>query len=219
MMFFDNLKKIPEIAEKSGCSIFVIPDKEKIEIKNAFILEPTNRATITIDQVREVLGQLTVKQTQKQFILIRPADKLSEEAENAVLKSLEEPGDNIHFVLVTSRPSKLLPTILSRAALYILKRESMEKIDADEKTKLLAKRIIAAKPTDLLKIAEELTAKKDGARERVLEVLGIAIEIAYKSYFVTEKRAFLNKIPKMLEAYENIAKNGHIKLHLVADLI
>ncbi len=212
---------IPEIAGRAGGSIFIVPDNAKVEIKNAFILKPTTKTTITIDQVREVLEQLTVKQTRKQFILIRPADKLGEEAENAILKNLEEPSDNIHFVLVTNKPSKLLPTILSRAALYILKKNegSITEINADEKTINLAKKLLAAKPADYPKIAEELTAKKEGVRDYVLDILGVAIEMCYKSYFKTNNQKFLAKIPKFITAYENIAKNGHIKLHLVADLI
>ena len=220
-MFFEKTSDIAEIAGRAGCSIFVVPDDAEVKIKNAFILEPTTKTTITIDQVREVLGQLTVKQTRKQVVLIRPADKLGEEAESAILKNLEEPSDNIHFVLVTNKPSKLLPTILSRAALYILRKDknSFLKINADEKVMTLAKQLIATKPADLPKLAEDLTSKKEGVRDYVLDILGIAIEISYKSYFKTGKQVFLAKIPKFITAYENIAKNGHIKLHLVADLI
>ena len=220
-MFFEDLAEIPKISEKVGCAIFVVPKDTKIEIKNALVLKPEQKVTITIDQVREVLGQLTVKQTNSQFALINPADKLGEEAENAILKSLEEPKDNVHFVLITDKPSKLLPTILSRAQMYILKstKTNISEINADEKTKEMAKKLIVAKPADLVALAEELTKKKDGVREYAIDVLGVAIEMAYKSYFITKKEVFLTKIPKLLAAYENIAKNGHIKLHLVADLL
>lgn len=220
-MFFEKITEIEKIAEKVGCSIFVVPKNTKIEIKNAIILEPTTKVTITIDQVREVLGQFTTKLLKPQFILINPADKLGEEAENAILKNLEEPKDNLHFVLITDQPSKLLPTILSRASLYIWKegKTSLKEITADEKAKTLAKRLLVAKDRELVDLAEELTKKKDGVREYVLEILSVTIEMAYKSYFLTNKSAFLTKIPKLLTCYENISKNGHIKLHLVADLI
>ena len=220
-MFFENLSEISEIAEKVGCSIFVVPKDTKIEIKNAVVLAPTTKTTITIDQVREVLGQFTTKLTKPQFILINPADKLGEEAENAILKNFEEPRENLHFVLITDQPTKLLATILSRASLYIWQknRSSLKEINADEKTKTLAKKILVAKDRELVSLAEELTKKKDGVREYVLDILAVAIEMAYKSYFLTNKSAFLSKIPKLIECYENISRNGHIKLHLVADLI
>ena len=220
-MFFEKAEDIEKIASRAGCSIFVVPDDTKIEIKNAFILKPEQKTTITIDQVREILGQLMVKQTNQQFVLISPADKLGEEAENAILKNLEEPKDNVHFVLITKKPSKLLPTILSRAQMYILKstKTNLLEINADEKTKQLAKRLIAAKAADLVGLAEELTKKKDGVREYVLDILAVTIEMTYKSYFKTDNPVFLAKIPKFLKAYENINKNGHVKLHLVADLL
>lgn len=220
-MFFENLSEISEIAEKVGCSIFVVPKDTKIEIKNAFILEPTTKTTITIDQVREVLGQFTTRILEPQFVVINPADKLGEEAENAILKNLEEPKDNLHFVLITEQPSKLLPTILSRAALYIWRngKAKITEVKADEKIKALAKRLLATKDRELVGLAEELTKKKDGTREYVLDILSVAIEMAYKSYFLTNKLVFLNKIPKLIKCYENISRNGHIKLHLVADLL
>lgn len=220
-MFFDDPKEIAQIASRVGCGVFVMPNATKVAIKNALVLQPEEKTTITIEQVREVLGRLAVKQTSDQYVLIRPADALGEEAENTLLKSLEEPRDRVHFVLVTEKPSKLLPTVLSRSAVYFLR--SHEPIDgeivADAKVKDLAKRLLIAKPSDLPALADEITKKKDGVRAHALMVLGVAIEMLYKSYYKTGKIAFINKLPKFLTAYENIDKNGHIKLHLVADLI
>lgn len=220
-MYFDDLSEIIGIAGRTGCAIFVVPDKEKVTIRNAFILEPEEKTVITIEQVRKMIDTLTTKQDTSRFVVIRPADKLSEEAENAILKSLEEPKENVHFVLLTESLSKLLPTILSRAAVYFWRKgkSSISEISADEKTKVLAKKVLTASPRNLVELVEELTAKKDGVREHVLNVLAVAIEMSYKSYLLTGKTGFLNKIPKFLTAYDAIARNGHIKLHLVADLL
>ena len=219
-MFFESVNEISEIAKRTGTAIFVVPDGIKVEIKNALILQPEEKTTITIEQVRDILGRLAVKQTEEIFIVIRPAEALGEEAANALLKSLEEPGDKVHFVLITNSPSQLLPTILSRAEIYFLKqKKSMEdKIETDAKTKDLAKRLIVAKPANLPAIADEITKKKDGVRGYALEVLAVAIEMLYKSYFVTGREVFIKKLPKFLLAYDSIERNGHIKLHLVADL-
>lgn len=220
-MFFDSVNEIEKIALKNGCSVFVLPDREKIKIKNAIVLKPEDKTTITIEQVKEILGKLSVKQTSDLFVLIRPADALGEEAANALLKNLEEPKQRVHFVLITEEPSRLLATILSRSAVYFLRlnREDEEEIHADKKVMDLAKKLVVAKPQELISLAEELTKKKDGAREYVLMVLATAIEILYKSYYKTGKKVFLTKLPRFLKTYENIEKNGHIKLHLIADLI
>ena len=114
-MFFNNLDEISEIARHVGCAIFVVPDNMEVKLSRALILAPEEKSIITIEQVKEVLSRLSMRQTSDQFVLIRPAEALGEEAANAMLKNLEEPGDKVHFVLVTNALSALLPTILSRA--------------------------------------------------------------------------------------------------------
>lgn len=220
-MYFDDVSQIKEIALRTGCAIFVMPGSVIAQIDGAIVLEPEEKTVITIEQVRNVLSKLSMKQLGDVFVVVRPADKLGEDAANAFLKSLEEPRDKVHFVLVTDAPSKLLPTILSRAEIYFLKQKATvtDEINADAKTKELAKRLIVARPGDLVGLADELTKKKDGVRARVLEVLGVAVEMLYKSYFKTNNELFVKKLPKFLACYEAISANGHIKLHLVADLI
>lgn len=220
-MFFQTPEEILEISSKIGCGIFVMPRDVKFEIKNAIVLQPEEKTTITIEQVRNVIGSLNMRQIADQYVIVRPADALGEEAANAFLKSLEEPKDKVHFILITDAPSRLLPTILSRAAVYFLRQSDMlsGEIRADEKIKSLAKKLMVAKPGELVGLAEEISKKKDGVRAYALEILGVAIEMLYKSYFITSKEVFIKKIPKFLAAYENIERNGHIKLHLVADLI
>ena len=46
--------------------------------------------------------------------IVRDADELTTSAANALLKTLEEPGPRTHFVLLTSRPHRLLDTVRSR---------------------------------------------------------------------------------------------------------
>ncbi len=219
-MWFDDLKQIPEIAKKSGTTIFVVPDEEKVEIPRAIVLKPEEKTTITIEQVRDTLEILGRKQLTDQFIVLRPAEKLGLEAANALLKNLEEPGEKVHFVLITSKPSQLLPTILSRAMIYFWLPGQKLKLDVivDEKTKILAKELMTAGPNELVAIADKMAKTKTKKREQALAVLGAAIEMLYKSYFLTGKTIFIEKLPKFLAAYENISKNGHIKLQIVANL-
>lgn len=219
-MFFERVDEIIEIARKNGTTIFVVPKDILVEVKNAIILAPEDKSVITIEQVRNILGQITTRQTNDIFIIIRPAETMSEAAANAFLKSLEEPRERVHFLLITDNPSQILPTILSRAAVYFLRNKKSigGEIVADEKIKALAKRLIVAKPAELVDIAEEISKKKDGVRGYAMEVLGVAIEMLYKSYFVTGKEIFIKKIPKFLAAYEGVSKNGHTKLQIVSNL-
>ena len=219
-MFFERVDEIIEIARKNGTTIFVVPKDISVEIKNAIILAPEDKSVITIEQVRDILGQITTRQTNDIFIIIRPAETMSEAAANAFLKSLEEPREKVHFLLITDNPSQILSTILSRAVVYFLRNKKTidGEIVADEKVKALAKRLIVAKPAELVDIAEEISKKKDGVRGYAMEILGVAIEMLYKSYFVTGKEIFIKKIPKFLAAYEGVSKNGHTKLQIVSNL-
>ena len=219
-MFFNSVEEIQPIASKVGCSVFVLPKNMDFEIKNAIMVTP-EKTVISIEQVQDLLKMLGTKQKADRYIIIRPAELLGLEAANALLKSLEEPKDKVHFILVTDSPSKLLPTILSRSSVYFLKTKPAinSGIDADEDIKTIAKRLMVAKPAELPDLAEEICKVKEGTKERTLLIVGTAIEMLYKSYFITKKDIFIKKIPSFLTLYENIERNGHIKTHIVADLI
>ena len=220
-MFFDDLSQLANLAVQSGCAIFVVPNETEIELKNAMIVEPQKGyASIKVGQIREIIQLTNTQQSEDRFFVVRPADKMTEEAENAFLKLLEEPGENYHFVLITERPDLLLPTVLSRAKMFYWRksRKLTEPPRAKREVLDLAKRILVAKASDLIEISELLNRKKDEKRKFTLEVLAVAIELAYKSYFMTNKLQFLRKIPKLVKTYEAIAQNGNLRLHLVADL-
>ena len=79
-------------------------------------LEPDDRASIKIDVVREVLGRTSFRpfEGKRRVVLIREADTLEPQAQNSLLKSLEEPPPGTIFILTTAVPGALLPTVRSR---------------------------------------------------------------------------------------------------------
>lgn len=219
-MFFDSTDEILKIAEKTGFSIFVVPEEVKISGKNCFFLRPDeDKKKISIEAVREFTSLTLSKQTSDQFFVVEKPETMNPEAANAFLKNLEEPKEKYHFVFLTENPTALLPTILSRAQVYFLRK----KVDFDaplncsEETKTFAKRLMVARERDLPLLAKEIADKKD--RNFALEVIKTAIELSYKTFFLTKNEKFLLKMPNLLELYENIAANGHIKLHFVADML
>ncbi|MCC4309295.1 DNA polymerase III subunit delta' [Alcanivorax marinus] len=72
--------------------------------------------TIKIDQVRRLLefAGRTAQYGGARVALIAPAEGLNRSAQNALLKTLEEPGEGLVLILVSDQPSLLLPTIRSR---------------------------------------------------------------------------------------------------------
>lgn len=77
---------------------------------------PEQRKSISVDAVRELEGRLATRphEGRAKVAIIDPADRMTEAAANALLKTLEEPGGGRFLVLVTSRISSLLPTVRSR---------------------------------------------------------------------------------------------------------
>lgn len=78
-------------------------------------LEPEGVQT-RVDRVREAIafGVGRPYESARRVVRIRRAELLGLEAANALLKSLEEPGSKLHWILTTTRPESLLPTIRSR---------------------------------------------------------------------------------------------------------
>ncbi len=71
---------------------------------------------ITIDQTRDLMQQIQLKPTEAQFkvAVIVGADRLNTQAANAFLKTLEEPPSKSVLILISTEPSRILETILSR---------------------------------------------------------------------------------------------------------
>jgi len=74
---------------------------------------------IVVDQVRDLVDHrlaLRRGEGRRRFAIVDPADAMNPQAQNALLKTLEEPPDDTTLVLVSARPDLLLPTIRSRCA-------------------------------------------------------------------------------------------------------
>lgn len=79
-----------------------------------------DKGIIGVDIIRRLYDLTKSKAKGKSIMVINRADKMNTVAQNAFLKLLEEPRDNVHFILLCSKTSVLLPTILSRLRLIEL---------------------------------------------------------------------------------------------------
>ena len=79
-------------------------------------IEPGETGSIKVDQVRDAIERSAYRpfEGRRRVVIVSDADALMAEAQNALLKTLEEPPPASVFVLVTSRPDVLLPTVRSR---------------------------------------------------------------------------------------------------------
>jgi replication-associated recombination protein RarA len=85
------------------------------------IRKPDNKSEISIDDIRELIRKLRLKvpaepsRTVTRAVLVEDAHYLSGEAQNALLKLLEEPPNATVFILSATSEDSILPTVVSRA--------------------------------------------------------------------------------------------------------
>jgi len=81
-----------------------------------FLAVSPEKGLISIEKVREIINFLSFKPKLSglKIVIIDDSEKMTKEAQNALLKILEEPNLDNLIILVSSYPEKLLPTILSR---------------------------------------------------------------------------------------------------------
>lgn len=108
-LFCENEHKRPCFACPACLSIDKNEAPQLIEIKAL-------DKSIKIEDIRGLLEKLEVRSigVKSRLVLIEDADLMTVSAQNALLKSLEEPYENCFFILTTSHLSRVLQTIQSR---------------------------------------------------------------------------------------------------------
>lgn len=96
-----------------------------------FMLLDGNKQTLKvgdIEALQEFLSSSCMERKQKKIYIINCLENSNKETLNALLKTLEEPHDNVYAFITTKNESKLLPTILSRCQILNLLPADKEKI-------------------------------------------------------------------------------------------
>jgi len=102
-----------------AAEILGLKDLESLEKYPYYVCIDPLEASITIESIRAIRKLLTLKTPQdtngiNRVILIIDADRMKSEAQNALLKTLEEPPSDTCIILTSNSIKSLLPTITSR---------------------------------------------------------------------------------------------------------
>lgn len=96
------------------------------QVEKEIIIENTD-SSIGIEEIRDIIQELTLRTEGIKLLVIRSSEKLTTEAQNYLLKTLEEPSEQLLIVLVTNNVEGFLETILSRT--IVVETQSEKKID------------------------------------------------------------------------------------------
>jgi DNA polymerase-3 subunit gamma/tau len=190
----------------------------------------SNRSVDDIRELRERVGFAPAAGRWKVYILDE-AHMLTKEAWNAFLKTLEEPPPNTAFVLATTEPQKVMPTIVDRCQRFDFQRPSLEQIaevvrrvSAAEKIRIddgavaLISRSAAGSFRDALGTLDQLVAFGGDAvtTTEVIELLGAADA---ELLFDTTDALAVGDARAALEAVERLARSGRDPGQFARDLI
>jgi len=162
-----------------------------------------------IEEIRELRERVRFAPTHSKYkiFVIDEAHQLTDAASNALLKTLEEPPAHAIFILATTEPHKMLPTILSRVQRFDFKKLSL--LDVITKLEMIAKkeeikisnkalRIIALNSEGFMRDAESMLGQviafsgdKEITVEDIEHILGIVdISLAIKLVDLLAKKNF-----------------------------
>ena len=100
-----------------------------------------------IDEARDLIERASYKPSVGRFkvFMIDEAHQLTKDAFNALLKTLEEPPEYLKFVLATTDPEKMLPTVLSRCLQFNLRPMAPQTV-SEHLQDVLAKENVPVEP-------------------------------------------------------------------------
>lgn len=171
-----------------------------------------NTQSIGIEDIKYMQKKIFLKpiKSEQKAIIIDEAELLTIEAQNALLKILEEPPEHTLLILSTTTKETLLPTILSRCKIVQLE-EKQTKLSEKEQEELQT--FLEALPEmgigERLKKAETLAKDKDKAIEYITKLILVAREYLLQSSNKKSIKQLSNQI-KSLQALHTTLKTTNV---------
>jgi len=155
-----------------------------------------------VEDIRDLIDKVRIPPQSGKYkvYIIDEVHMLSKNAENAFLKTLEEPPPYIVFILATTEKNKILPTILSRCQIYDFNRISENEIF--ENLKLICNKEEVTFEDEALNI---IAKKSDGSLRDSLTILDRVVSFTNKNISLKETSSILNVLDD--ETYIDIVNN------------
>ncbi len=184
--------------------------------------EPENKSkTLSIKQMQELTVDTYISPNQGDFktYIFKNADTtLKPDVQNALLKTLEEPPQNVHFFLLCKNAGSFLVTIRSRCVTIKLKEKRVISENTKERSKAIVNGIISSKEYELLKslsVLEEKETANDVFDAIVMYMRdGMAISVGASPEFdeQTAQKIAARLTKKQIIEMIELSKNAQIKI-------
>ena len=186
-----------------------------------------------VDKIRDIIDDVKYPPQEARYkvYIMDEVHMLSAGAVNAFLKTLEEPPNNVIFILATTDPQKLPITILSRCQRFDFKRISNSEITArlrkivteqgvmaDDKSLNLIARISDGAMRDSLSILDQAISMGDGAvkYETLINMLGL---VTNEYLFNLTNAVIQRSVEKSIGVIEDVVFSGKDIYLFIKDLI
>ncbi len=184
-------------------------NKQKIEEKIDSLIEKNESRRLgfelkKIADVRELGKFVNLTVAEKSAMVIENIDEASSDAQNAFLKNLEEPQENLIYILTASSSDSVLPTILSRCQLIEV---ADQKPDPEEESIKNTENFLDMTIGERLKEASKITKREDAAlfMQTIIFVLHRRLK---------ENQNLVETTELALETLKKIEANGNVSLQL-----
>ncbi len=96
------------------------------DLESVYVIKPVDN--IGIDEIRNAIDFLSVSKEKTKYLVIYDSEKMTVEAVNAFLKTLEEPSKGSVIILTTTKWKNLLKTVKSRVEKRVVRLDYLEKL-------------------------------------------------------------------------------------------
>lgn len=199
----ENIKELNSVIPQQFTELLTITNSPDLNVLSS------EEQNIGIDEIRPLLEWLPLKpfNNNVKLALILGAEKLTIEAQNILLKSLEEPPADTQICLVTNSLHAMLPTITSRCIITDISTD--KKQDAAATTQL-AQEFLAGSYIDRLEfIKQKILANNTGIVHQQRIIADIIRQLIKKEQ---EKVISLDTIELCKLAYIGLSRNANQKL-------
>lgn len=169
---------------------------------------PDKDTSLSVDTVRAMIKDIYMKPYEGDWkvYLIPRGEIMTFQAQNALLKTLEEPPDHAVIILITSQPEQLLPTVLSRC-----QRASFRPVSREETAAWLQERFELTPGR-----ARQLAAYANGAPEKARRLLeNEAVRQQREQFFRLTDTLAQGKLGPLLEAGAFLQSDKHTALEII----